>query len=681
MLLPRFLTHPLYPSLCLSVGLLVAILAQLFAAWLPSTSLMLLLFTLSFVSFLWGRFFLCGLCLGVLAVGLNAPIPYQHDFNDCYFRAQIARPNYSSRSLGQSVYLFAEEIRCGEEKKTLPPQRLQYWDNQHTLDDLLGQRLTATAKLIPVRARLNPYHFDYEKYLLSKGIRLSAKQLTIVATEPESSVLLKMKQYLADTLQAKLSSQSAGIILALLSGNRTALSATQKATMQATGTSHLLAISGLHLALVGGIFWLLTQWLWGMSWTLSDRLSPRHAGAIIALIAITFYAVFTGFDVPVKRAWIMFSLLILSWLSGRGVANSSLLLAASAVMFVSPYAVVSVGFYFSFLATFIVLWSSRLPYSPLLQVLIMQILINLTLLPITWSAFGIISLSALFVNILVIPWLGLWVLPWAILAALLSTLSDALATPVWQLLDITTTMLWQTISFAEQRNWTFQPETRPPLLAVIIAVMAIIGALISGIRWLFIGVLLIFLPPYSTVSPAIIVADKRYASALFHNGKTAILVNAGRRYRHINEAQIWQQYLQQHRLTLGAIILENSKLMRISATKWLLEQFPTAKVITLEAFPLPYSAQFCQSVVFEQLSLKAQKTDKGCHARIIWFTDEIMLFSGKQAASNALQTQSRLVWRGKIYDSQQLGAITLENNGNYIDIDAMRYHKRLWRGR
>ncbi len=687
-------SHPLFPAFSLALGMFVAILAQLYGAFSPSVAVIIGAGIAGGILFLYGRFFLCGALLGVLAVGLNTDAPYRTPFSNCQFQAQIAKPNYTKRFLGQEVRLFASHIRCAEGE--LPDQLLQYWDNRREMQALIGQRLSVSAQLQPVHSRLNPQQFDYEKYLISQGIRLSAKKLRIDRTEPESNALLNMRHRVAQTLREHLSDDSASILIALLTGNRTALSPEQKATMQATGTSHLLAISGLHLALMGGVSWLLFQWLWGLSWRLSGLMSPRHAGAWIALVVITAYAIFTGFDVPVKRAWVMFSLLIVSWLLLRGLSASSLFIAASVVMFVSPYAVVSEGFYFSFIATFIVLWSVRLPYSPLVRIVCMQGIINLTLFSMTWYAFGVISLSAFFVNALIIPWLGTWVLPWAIFALILQGISPVSVDFLWRFVDETTSMLWQTIAFAEKLQWTLYPDARPMLIAVIVAVVCIILTLLSGRKWLLLGVLSVFLPAHYFLGkqPEMMIADRRYTSALFHNGKTAILINAGRKYKHINDAKLWRRYLQEHQLTLGAIVLENDKVTRISATKWLLDAHPNAKVVTLAPMSLPYPSEFCTPLFFDEhesvLRLDAQANGKRCHASLHWQDYDFALFPKKnrrtkKAFEYALRKNSVLQWRDESYASARYGAIRLridrDDKGDKKSpkLILMREEKRLWR--
>ncbi len=455
---------PRPPPIAMMVfGVVVAILACLYLAYRPDFLASMLCFCLGLLAFFLQRYLLLGLCIGAIAVALHAPKLYRQTFVDCHFEANIAN-RANSGSFYSTYHLQADHIVC--QGKALKPQRLLFRDYKKLLDSLGHGRIAASATLKPVRAAVNPYQVDYERYLIGQGIRLSASRLKVHDSKPERQILAKLRNAIRKTLSTHLSPQSAAIILAITTGDRSALTQTQKSQLQDTGTAHLLAISGLHVMLVGGLVWLLTQWLWALSWRLSDRLAPRDAGAITALMAITLYALLTGFNIPVQRAWLMASLMIIAWLLRRGFTVHSLLIAAIAVLFFSPYATLSVGFYYSFIATFVVMWAAKLPYSPLSRVMLMQAAIFVVLLPITWFVFGRIAISAFFANLVIIPWLGLWVLPVALFALLISSFSDFLAAPLWGFLDTTTAMLWQTITFFDQLDlFVAFPADSPPTIS------------------------------------------------------------------------------------------------------------------------------------------------------------------------------------------------------------------------
>ncbi len=672
-------TIPLAPITRLATALIVSVLFFLLTGFYPASTWGWLAIGVAAFSFLFQRFFLLGLALGVLAVWLNAPLPYTQTFSDCTYRATIIRPNYS-RSTHNSVIRFsARDIVC--DGSTLPSQKLQLWDSRRQFDGLQNKQFVMRSELHPIRARLNFDEFDYEQYLIAEGVRLTIKKPVIVRSVPLQRPLIRLRNAFASAIRTNLSPHNAAIVMALVTGNRSAMSTRQKQVMQQTGTSHILAISGLHIALLGGVAWIIGQWLWACSWRLSDAVMPIQAGAVCALCVITIYAVITGFDVPEKRAWLMFSLIILSWLFVQSLSAHSLLLAAVAVVLVEPYSLVSVGFYFSFIATYIVLWCVRLPFSALGQVLCMQLLINVTLMPIAWFTFDSISLAAFFVNVMIIPWLGLWVLPWAVLACVISLATPTLSLPLWLLVDFASSALWSCIEFFHQLQWSFSPRTTPTLVAVVVAVSSVVLALRYQKYWLALGFFTIFIPFRSPSTPTLTVADGRYTSMLIDNGKTAVLINSGRKYHHINEARKWFRTLQKRGLTLGAIVLQNDKLSNISATQWLASQYPNVRIIALEKFPTPFPQKYCETFTTEGLSLETNKHDGICTATIVWQGESIILFDEKQndASGNILLNKSRLRWQGKTYETKQLGAIRLTQKNNQWEITTARDKKRLWR--
>ncbi len=676
------------PLAFLATGIATSLLLLIFLPFQPPLLVVVIAGFVSLIAFPFQRFFIVGITLGIVAVGLNTSPPYSQAFTDCHYQASLSQVNYGTNSQGKEIRLLAKNIQC--QGKKLPNQTLQFWDNQRQFQQFANHRMTVRSDLKPIHASLNLYSFDYEKYLISEGIRLQAKNITILSTQPQRQPILRLRQAFSTAITKHLSRENAAIILALVTGNRSGLSGVQKQTLQQTGSSHILAISGLHLALIGGLAWLIGQWLWALSWRLSDKVMPIQAGAVFAFIVISIYAVLTGFDLPVKRAWVMFSLLIFSWLWLKSLSTNALLIAAIAVMLVSPYSAVSVGFYFSFIATFIVLWCSQLNYPPLIKVLIMQGLINLTLPPITWFVFSSIPLSAFFVNLLIIPWLGLWVLPWAILACVLTMISPTIAQPLWTVVDFSTSALWQSIQIFNDLHWSISPTFTPNLIAVIIAVGSLLLALITKKKWLVLGLLCVFLPIRLPTSPALVVADGRFTSVLIHNGKTAIIINPGRRYRHINKAKKWQRYLQQYGLSLSAIILSDEKISHISATAWLLKQYPQAKVITLKSLFLPYENTYCQSLTLENLTLVTKKQSKNCSASLLWFGQSVDLFPREISEDNhtALTKKSQFIWQGKTYNTQKLGAVTVildnskageKSQTPVFTVNYERQKKRPWR--
>ncbi|RFU45599.1 ComEC/Rec2 family competence protein [Paraburkholderia sp. DHOC27] len=153
-----------------------------------------------------------------------------------------------------------------------------------------------------------------------------------------------------------------GIVVALAVGAQDEVSAADWALMRSTGTSHLVAISGLHIGFVAG----LAAWLVGAWWRRSGFIG-RHwplwmpaqkvaisAGALFAAM----HAALAGFNLPAQRALWMAGVVALAFVSGRTVALSVVLAwALGLVVLLDPWAVLAAGFWLSFCAVAAILYA------------------------------------------------------------------------------------------------------------------------------------------------------------------------------------------------------------------------------------------------------------------------------------------------------------------------------------
>lgn len=222
--------------------------------------------------------------------------------------------------------------------------------------------------------------------------------------------LSRMRHHAAMWLAgSSLSENSAALMSALLLGDTSWLSRDTKDAFSHAGLAHLLAISGLHMAVI------ISMLSWGLYFIpFSGR---RITPVIIILLICWAYTSFLGFPVPVTRAAVMISVLCLTRIAGREyIPLHSLFLAADIILLVSPDALFDTGFLLSFCSVAgIMLFAGKLvPFDPAVHPRLWKFSFTVTVplaatlatLPVTATVFGSFPSYFILGNILLV-----WLMP------------------------------------------------------------------------------------------------------------------------------------------------------------------------------------------------------------------------------------------------------------------------------
>ena len=451
-------------------------------------------------------------------------------------------------------------------------------------------------EVLHAQVRLKPG--DGSRFAQQARLRGRATVRAVVQLNESAPWTVRQRATLASRIDAVFPAAQRAWLRALIIGDRSGLDAEAQNRLRRSGTSHLIAISGLHLALIAGFIYLLLRHL-------TATLPPRWRGGVqphtIALhgtlLCALAYALLTGAAAPVLRAWLMLAVLTLCWHA-----------AVAVILYSAP------------------LWRQL---RPLWQWLVLQTLITLALLPIGWALFGGISLVSLAANLVLIPWLAP-VLALALLALICPLLASAAA---W-LLD---TFLHALTSFAAPAWAYWQPAFQPGTAAALCATMAVLCALarLRGrtfplqtetvtspwsqrlltlpLAWaaLALGISLaaVLLPPPDYHAPN--------GSAVYYHGSKTLVVNAGLRHRNLGRddaARYLLPELRRHARRPDAIVLTGKSLRQTSALITLLAAYPQTPVYSTLPLPnLPFAVTYCPAD--NAAGLVFTKTATGCSAR------------------------------------------------------------------
>ncbi len=332
---------------------------------------------------------------------------------------------------------------------------------------------------------MNPGGFDYEGWLFREGIHATgyvrnAPENRKLADSNSLYLLQSLRQSLRDKIYHAVADQSvAGIIVALVIGDRSGLSREQWDLFARTGTNHLVAISGLHVGIVAGLVFFLFRWLWSRSSRLCLYLPAPQAAAVSAMLAALFYAALAGFALPTQRALIMLAVVMGGILLRRQQRASDVLsLALLLVVLIDPQAVMSAGFWLSFAAVGAILFrlSGHLSREGVWhkwgQV---QWVVAIGLAPLLLAWGMQVSLFAPLVNMVAVPLFSLFVVPAALLSSLILLVSDGLGglmlwPLVWLLeaavgmLDVVAAQPYAAWNQGGMPSWTWLPAGMGVLL-------------------------------------------------------------------------------------------------------------------------------------------------------------------------------------------------------------------------
>lgn len=312
-------------------------------------------------------------------------------------------------------------VQVSDGGEVLPDLRMHWWGGEPVA---AGEFWRFETRLRRPRGMSNPGTFDYEAWLYASGTG------GLGSVRSGTRVSVPAMQPWRDSLHASFTAAlepvpRGGRLLALLLGDKSSLNNADWEVLQATGTSHLMVISGLHVGILAlTVFWLTRRllslgrfsWDWPQLWL----------SAPVALVAAGLYAWLAGFAVPVQRALFMCVLVCLTQLVSR--RPSALLIWLSVLVLVvvlNPAAPLRAGFWLSFVAVGLLIFGlgGRLAQRGIwARWGRAQWVIYLGLWPwlVLWGMPS--SLSAFLVNLVAIPCISLLILPVALFGALLEAL-------------------------------------------------------------------------------------------------------------------------------------------------------------------------------------------------------------------------------------------------------------------
>lgn len=283
-----------------------------------------------------------------------------------------------------------------------------------------AERWQFEVRLRPVRGFANAGGFDYEGQLFRESIGATGYVRASMANRLLGEAgwnrpILRLRAIIARRMTEVLADSSAsGVLTGLAVGATLGITPEQWRVFSATGTTHLIAISGLHVTMVAALAMLMARAVW-RSLRRPPRMPCLDVANLCGAAAATAYALLAGFSVPTQRTLAMLVVaLAATWLRRAQPASHALALALIVVLLIDPHAALTPGFWLSFVsvaAILLTLAGGSQARSRVREFLHTQGAVTLALAPATLVLFGSISLIAPVANLLAIPLFSVVLVP------------------------------------------------------------------------------------------------------------------------------------------------------------------------------------------------------------------------------------------------------------------------------
>lgn len=432
--------------------------------------------------------FLCG----IVWVILNAAWRLAQDLPPELEGRDLSLDGYIASLPEVEPYGTRFEFDVSRAPASFPARHLQLTWYSRNAPIQSGELWRLTVKLKRRHGFANPGGYDYEAQLFRQGInatgyvREGARNHRLAAPSIRYFVL-RLRANLVARISAALPSNSMqGVVRGLVVGDQQAVNSAQWDVFARTGTSHLVAISGVHIGMIA----VLAAWLGGcgvylpraQSWRLTRSDLRASCGLLIAWI----YSLLAGMSVPTERTLIMLSVYFGAILLRRHAdVWHSFGLALLLVLLLDPFAPLAIGLWLSFGAVAVILLniSGRLGAERMLpQYLRLQWIVTLGLAPPLLCVFGRLSLIAPLVNLAAIPAFT-WV---AVPTALIGTLLSLVYAPwgAWMLALSAQTLSWiyAALSGSAQLPWVVWYFAQPPWWSALLLTAGVLLS-IAPIVW------------------------------------------------------------------------------------------------------------------------------------------------------------------------------------------------------
>jgi len=532
-----------------------------------------------------------------------------------------------------------------------------------------GDQLQLTVKLRRAHNYSNPGSFDKERQFLqnrwSAEGSVDPQALAIKLSKTRVGYLEdRVRLYLIQRLESVLKDPFLkGPIIALVSGEQSAITPTEWQVFRNTGTAHLMAISGLHIGFVASLIFFTVRLF--CRFVFKPTLPTPNLAALLSLVAAIFYAWISGFGIATQRAVIMVAVWILGILLGRIVtAWHRYFLSLGLVLLWDPFAALSPGFWLSFGSVGLLIYAlqGRASDQTSHQWLRSQWVVAVGLLPLSLLSFGSISWLGPIANTIAIPWVSFSIVPLSLVGALLLLLDLPGGESLVKFSQTSLQWLWPILEKLNQ-SWALTELTTVLNFSALFALLGILWILApKGMPGRFLGWLWLLpllwqaqpLIPEHTLRLTVLdvgqglaaVLETRSHILIYDTGPKWLETDAGER--------IILPFLKtRKRSKLDTLLISHNDMDHRGGARTILNTLPVSRILASEPEGLlPFKGEFCQGgqswlwdgVRFEILHpyyFQKKRNDRSCVLKVSAGGQSVLLTGDIEAHSEGLMIKEQ----------------------------------------
>lgn len=381
---------------------------------------------------------LAALALGLMVAGLRTTLVSGPVLDFRYYGPVEGRVLLIDRSQSDALRLTLDRVRLDRVAPGETPRRVRVslHGEQRFLDPVPGMRVAVTAFLSGPEGPVEPGGFDFRRMAWYRGIgAVGYARAPALALAPPPDLALpvhRLRRAISQAVLARVPGEAGAFAAAITTGDRSAMGRETTEALRASNLSHLLAISGLHMGLLVGFVFSAVRVVLSLVPRFRQSVDVRRVAAVVALIAGAFYLALSGGAVSTTRAFVMVAVMMGAIIAGRrALTLRAVAIAALILLVIKPESLVEAGFQMSFAATTALVavfgWLREVPswrmprwLRPVFAVVVSSLVAGLATAPFAAAIFNRVAHYGLAANLLAVPVMGSFVMPLAVLSALLS---------------------------------------------------------------------------------------------------------------------------------------------------------------------------------------------------------------------------------------------------------------------